>query len=386
MTKALPPSASPPMQGGPAFSRDAMPGVPAADFAAFRARNRYGSLDGLRFLCIVAVLWHHGPIWGALANGPRILGRGFLGVDFFFVLSGFLITTLLLREQAFRGRFSLRAFYWRRFLRIIPVYFLLVSAASVWFVLVKGQGQYAQLVPFYYLFLANFLTADIPLLAPTWSLSVEEQYYFIWPLLLGLLPSRTVLPVLGLLVAVNVAGIMGAFAPLGIHAIDIGPLHLALPAATYAPILMGSALAVILRGPQGFAWCHAVLGSRAAAPALLALLLVLVSVLPADLRGLPNLAIHLVMTALLAALVLREDNGLAAVLRLRPVARVGEVSYGIYLYHLIGLQLATMLMPRLGLGMPWAVQIVYPLISILIAEISYRSLEAWVRRYRSVVS
>ena len=372
-----------------------MPGAsatdfPATDFGAFLARSRFGSLDGLRFLCILAVLWHHGPIWGSLTNGSQFLGqflgRGFLGVDFFFVLSGFLITTLLLREQNRRGRFSLRAFYWRRFLRIIPVYFLLVTAASVWFVLVKGEWQYAGLVPFYYLFLANFLTSDVPLLAPTWSLSVEEQYYLIWPFLLSFLSARLVLPVLGVLVAINVAGIMGAFAALGLHAVDIGPLHLALPSATYAPILLGSALAVILRRPRGFAGFQVAFGSRAAAPVLLGILLVLGAVLPADLRGLPNLALHLVMAAMLAALVLREDNGLAAVLRLRTIARVGEVSYGIYLYHLIGLQLASMLMPRLGLGSPWAVQIVYPLISILIAEISFRSLETWVRRYRGLGS
>jgi peptidoglycan/LPS O-acetylase OafA/YrhL len=363
-----------------------MPGVSATDFVAFLARGRFGSLDGLRFLCILAVLWHHGPIWEALPNGPQLLGRGFLGVDFFFVLSGFLITTLLLREQAARGRFSLRGFYWRRFLRIVPVYFLVVTAASVWFVVLRGQGQYAGLVPFYYLFLANFLTSHVPLLAPTWSLSVEEQYYLVWPFLLSLLPTRRVLPVLGLLVVVNLAGIMGAFAPLGLHAVDIGPLHLALPNATYAPILLGSALSVLLRRPRGFAGFQAAFGSRLAAPVLLALLLVLVAVLPADLRGLPNLALHLVMTALLAALVLREDNGLAAILRLRPLARVGEISYGIYLYHLIGVQVASMLLARLGMGSPWAVLIVYPLISILIAEISFRSLETWVRRYRGWVS
>lgn len=352
-------------------------------FLQFRARSRFNSLDGLRCLCIVAVLWHHGPIWAAMSNGPQVLERGFLGVDFFFVLSGFLITTLLLREAAREGRFSLRAFYWRRFLRIVPVYFLLVTGVSILFVLVKGQTQYAEMVPFYYLFLANFLIGAIPFLTPMWSLAVEEQYYLVWPLLLRRLPDRAVLPVLGLLIAANVAGIMGAFAPLGLRAFDIGPLHIALPNATYAPILLGSALAVVLHDPRGFARLNALFGARGAAPVLFALLLILCEVLPADLRGLPNLAIHLVMTAMLAALVLREDNGLAPVLRLRPIARTGEVSYGIYLYHSIGLWMANALLPHLGLGTPWAVQLVYPLISILIAEISFRTLEAWFRGLRA---
>lgn len=351
-------------------------------FSTFRARRRFGSLDGLRCLCILAVLWHHGPIWEAWPEGPRLLSRGFLGVDFFFILSGFLITTLLLREAATKGQFSLRGFYWRRLLRIVPIYFLLVTVVSAWFVWGKGQREYAELVPFYYLFLANFLTSSIPLLAPTWSLAVEEQYYLVWPLLLRSLPQKAVLPVLALLIAMNVAGIMGAFAGLGIHALDVGPLHLALPNATYAPILMGSALAVILHDSRGFTWLHAGLGGWLTAPALLALLLVLVQILPEDMRGLPNLATHLVMTALLASLILREDNGLAPLLRLRPIARVGEVSYGIYLYHLIGLWVATSLLSHLGLGTPWGVQLSYMVVSVLIAEISYRTIEAWFRRFR----
>lgn len=91
-----------------------------------------------------------------MAAPPLLLTRGFLGVDFFFVLSGFLITTLLLRETAQRGRFSLRDFYRRRIVRIVPVYFFVVTIASVYSVLIKGETQYAGLVPYYYLFLSNF--------------------------------------------------------------------------------------------------------------------------------------------------------------------------------------------------------------------------------------
>jgi peptidoglycan/LPS O-acetylase OafA/YrhL len=351
-------------------------------FAAYRARSRFGSLDGLRCLCILAVVWHHGPIWAA-ETSVSFLTRGFLGVDFFFVLSGFLITTLLLREEAESGRFSLRGFYWRRLVRIVPVYFFVVTLVSAWYILGKGETDYVGLVPWYYLFLVNFLTTGIPLLGPTWSLSVEEQYYLLWPLLLLLLPRRAVLPVLAVLVAVNVLGIMGAFAGIGLQGFNLGPyLHVALPNATYAPILMGSALAVVLNNHRGFAALFPLLGGRLAPLILMFGLLALVSVLPDDLRGLPNLAIHLAMTASLASLVLREDHLLAPVLAWRPVARVGEISYGIYLYHLIGLHLANVLLSRLGLAAPWSILLLYAAISIGIAEISFRSLEAWFLRLR----
>lgn len=354
----------------------------ATAFSDYRSRDRFSSLDGLRCLCIIAVLWHHGPVWSEMVGAPILLTRGFLGVDFFFVLSGFLITTLLLRETERQGHFSLRSFYHRRILRILPVYFFLVTAVSIYFVLLKGQQGYAALVPYYYLFLANFLDIDIPLLSPTWSLSVEEQYYLIWPLLLILLPQRALLPVLGLLIALNVAGIMGFFAVLGIHAFDVGPLHIALPNATYAPILMGSALAVLLRSLGSFSALFLLFGHRSAPPLLMVLVLGLATLLPSDLRGLPNLAVHFAMTACLASLVLREDHLLARVLQWKPLARVGVISYGIYLYHLIVLTIVNALFRHLAINTPWLTLLLYIAVSILMADISYRTLEAWFRRFK----
>lgn len=349
--------------------------MPLAAFEAYQSRRRFGALDGLRFVCVAAVLWHHGP-GVALLKDHLLAGRGFLGVDFFFVLSGFLITTLLLREEqargeGIRGSFSLRDFYHRRALRILPPYLALVGLVSLWFIGIKGQHALLPLLPAYLLFLANFLQADIPLLSPMWSLAVEEQFYLLWPLALRLLPRPWVLPALCAAVALNVLGIMGAF---GAGGATIGPLVLHLPNATYAPILLGAGLAVVLHGQRGFALLFRFLGARWAAPCLMAGLVVLVEVLPPDLRGLPNLVLHLTMTAVLAAMVLREDNGLAGLLALRPVARIGAISYGIYLYHLIGLHIATVLMARLApvAEAPWSLLVLYVAFSILLAEISFR--------------
>ncbi len=95
-------------------------------YDAYLRRRHFGSLDGLRALCIGAVLWHHSPLMDP-ASPVQLLTRGFTGVDMFFVLSGFLITTLLLREEQATGRISLSAFYWRRALRILPGYLLLAG-------------------------------------------------------------------------------------------------------------------------------------------------------------------------------------------------------------------------------------------------------------------
>lgn len=353
-----------------------------AAYEAYVARRHFGSLDGLRFLCIAAVIWHHAPVFTEMASPPLILRRGFLGVDMFFVLSGFLITTLLLREEARNGRYSLKGFYWRRLLRIVPVYYGLVIAVSLYWIVVKGETNWAPLVPFYFLFLANFLVEYIPLLAPMWSLAVEEQYYLVWPLMLLLIPRRWVVQVLGALVAVNVILAAAGFTMEGRLGIDAGDLRFALPNATYAPILLGSALALLLHDRRWYRVLHSVLGRRWAAPIACTVLLVLSGLVPGDLIGLPNLAIHLTMTALLATLVLDEHHVFAPALQIRPVVRIGAISYGIYLYHLIGLDVAGRILDRASIDSTWAILVVYSLISYVIAEASFRTLEAYFRRIK----
>jgi len=352
-------------------------------FAVYCGTRYFGCLNGLRFLCITAVLWHHAPIWNAMENPARILTRGFTGVDFFFVLSGYLITTLLVREAATNGSFSLRAFYWRRLLRIVPVYFFVVTSVAVYFIGIKGEVGYLAQLPYYYLFLSNFLTSHVSLLAPTWSLSVEEQYYLIWPLLLMVLPQRALLPAIAGLILVNVAAVIGWLSPLGITAFEAGPLRFAMFNATYAPILIGSAAAILLQNARSFGVFALVLGSRVACLGTFSVVILLLASLPEDLRGWPNLALHLAMTAALISIVIREDNFLRPVLSWRPIARIGAISYGIYLYHLIALHIA-----GIGLGMfgvvesNWPMLFLYSLISIVMAEASFRTLESWFLSYK----
>ncbi|HEY3820819.1 MAG TPA: acyltransferase [Polyangiaceae bacterium] len=101
-----------------------MPYLPTHDH--FLGTSRFSSLDGLRCLAVVPVVWHH--------STPRppsgLLGRGPLGVDLFFAISGFLITTLLLRERR-RGELSVGRFYARRALRIFPAYYLVLGLTTL---------------------------------------------------------------------------------------------------------------------------------------------------------------------------------------------------------------------------------------------------------------
>lgn len=339
---------------------------------------RFGSLDGLRAIAIAAVLWHHWPGREALI-GAKLAEYGFLGVDLFFVISGYLITTLLMREETRDGAFSLSAFYWRRVLRILPVYYLVITAVGVYYIVGRGEALYLELWPYYYLFLSNFLTEHIPMLDPTWSLSVEEQFYLIWPVLLMLVPRRMILPLLGLMVVANVLGMLWQMTT---EPPRTGVLRWALPNATYAPILMGAAMAVLLHGSRGFGTLWCILGARWVAPLSLSLVLALVAILPDDLRGWPNLVLHVMMCALVGACVIREDNGLAPLLQMQGFVRLGAVSYGVYLYHLPVLHPVMVAAERFDMTPGWGLFLIYGIMSYVVAAISFATFERAFLRFR----
>jgi peptidoglycan/LPS O-acetylase OafA/YrhL len=140
-------------------------------------------------------------------------GAGNVGVTIFFVLSGFLITTLLLEEHARNGRLSLRRFYWRRALRLLPA---LGALLGVVIVLMSVAGRTSEIagdvIPalFYFTNWATVAGNNQGLLTHVWSLSIEEQFYLVWPvLLIGILAlgRGRIRWVAGLLVVVILSGI-----------------------------------------------------------------------------------------------------------------------------------------------------------------------------------
>jgi peptidoglycan/LPS O-acetylase OafA/YrhL len=224
------------------------------------------------------------------------------------------------------------------------------------------------------------LVSEIPTLSPTWSLSVEEQYYLVWPALLMLLSKRLVIPVLSLFIVGNVAIMTGwIWTP---EPITTGPLIFQMPNATYAPILMGSLAAIILHNRATFQKISRFLSHWAAPLIGFVSLILAMEFLPTDLRGVPNFIIHSIMTLSLMTLVIKERNLFSPILTNRIIARVGAVSYGIYLYHLLALDVTNRVFAVFELSSPWLVLIGYAILSYLIAEVSFRTLEAYFLRFR----
>jgi len=147
-------------------------------------------IDGLRALAVVSVLFYH------LDFG--LFSGGFTGVDIFFVISGYLITSIIVKERH-TNRFSFAAFYERRIRRILPAYFVMLIFTTIGGLLIyapETMNQYGRAMRYTLVFISNLLFArevnyfdqsfnDSPLLH-TWTLSVEEQFYLLWPVILVL--------------------------------------------------------------------------------------------------------------------------------------------------------------------------------------------------------
>lgn len=273
-------------------------------------RVRYWpALDGLRALAIVPVVWHHvgGHRGGLWAQGP-------MGVELFFAISGFLITSLLLRERMTTGRISLKGFYVRRSLRIFPLYYAVLCLYAISVFLVErhsdaGEQFFRDLLP-YATYTSNWFVEIGPrvIFYFAWSLACEEQFYLLWPSIVRLTgPWGAALAMIGILGALQ-------FTPTAVWLAQ--------------PICLGCLAALLVHSRRGFSLAYRILGWRWCAP------IALVAVLACIAGDAPLLLVGGAMTALVLACALRPDHGLT-ILTWRPIRYVGEVSYGIYLFHML---------------------------------------------------
>jgi peptidoglycan/LPS O-acetylase OafA/YrhL len=324
-------------------------------------------------MAIVPVVLHHsisGDATGLLSKGP-------LGVDLFFALSGFLITTLLLRERDHEGHVDALAFYRRRALRIFPLYYLVLGVYVLRALLLLPEGpqraHFFASLPFFATYTTNWFVdfaAPHPIIfAFSWSLAAEEQFYLLFPWLYRARAG----PWLGALALV----VLDRSAELGLLAAwGASPLAVRIASSVQTPICFGVLLACLLHGRRSFDLVYAVLGARfgALAPfaALLATLL---------LPGVPLWATQLVLVACVGAVVLREDHVLAPLLHQRYVARIGSVSYGVYMLHVSVVTGVKRVLPEASRSLP----LVFGLslfLSVIVAAVSYQLFESRFLRLR----
>ncbi|MFE1600507.1 acyltransferase family protein [Methylobacterium sp. ID0610] len=303
--------------------------------------QRQTHLDGLRALAVILVLLAHFPVADtsgrlqSLWMAMKAARPGYIGVEVFFVLSGFLITRILIAERVQAGCINLSMFYINRALRIFPIYYLCVIVCALLFA--KNIGMMLSLATYtvnYY----HPLHPDPYPLEHGWSLAVEEQFYVLWPLAVAHIPLR-----LGTIVTALIIPLIAIGAAIGLTATldpELAGAYIYKSLATQAISLsVGAAIAFLSYEGRSIPFWRCV-GLSALGGAILV----------GDLVGRAHgsvaaggryWCIALVGYTLLsfgavAMLTIgRPPRLLASGLSWGPLVYLGRISYGIYLYHLV---------------------------------------------------
>ncbi len=343
---------------------------------AERSRGRLAyqpALDGLRSAAVVAVFFHHG-LWGFARGGS-------IGVDVFFVLSGFLITTLLVRERAATGSIDLRGFWVRRARRLLPsllavslavvlCYLIDVDATLRWATVVGVATALAYISSW----VAAFGWWELGWMEHAWSLSVEEWFYAGFPLTVVLVVRR---------IGYSAIHVMTALATV-YYLVAANLLHWSADRVYFAPdtrayqLLVGCSLAVLLeRHADTISTRVRTVAATAAALVLVAWLPLFKVYSPVYLHG-GGLVVALATAVVIWYLMTVSGGLLTRVLAWEPFVWIGRRSYTIYLVHypLYGL---------IPVGRRSASILVAP-ITIAYSAVSYRYLESRFLRTRPVAS
>jgi peptidoglycan/LPS O-acetylase OafA/YrhL len=358
-----------------------MPSAPATPGAA---AVRWPALDGLRAVAVLLVLYHHAPM--LFGRGPGAAGGVFhgsrgawIGVDLFFVLSGFLITSILLAGRGRPG--ALRRFWVRRALRIFPLAYAYLGALALLAWATNAFPELRDPTAFGWAsaYLLNVHVAaagwGAPALALLWSLAVEEQFYLLWPLLALRCCDRALAAVLALAIAAAPALRLWRLA----DGDDVAAY--VLPWCRMDALALGALLALGWRSPRRPQLAAA--ARRLALPALAVVGGTLAARLtPAGADAHPAFvvvgysAVALAFTVLVA-LALDPPRALAAALTAAPLRAIGKVSYGIYVWHVITAQIAARALTAAWPALPFAVYLAAWLLLLAgVTAASWRWLEA----------
>ena len=359
-----------------------LPRVPEAATDAHR-RFYQPELDGLRFYAFLGVfVCHTLPyepelyrkfhlpmpwLWGAVAKS------GAAGVDLFFALSAYLITSLLLKELEETGGISLHRFYLRRILRIWPLYLLVVALGVVFSQTMAGQHLAWYYVAGYLLFVGNWVHAVFgrpeSVCSPLWTVSIEEQFYLLWPVLMKLLRRRGMIVAAITIflvatvsrVAFMLAGLSGGFIYYGSNT-RCDALALGILVALFAnrlPRLTGAMrLLLLAAGLTGWVVASAWLNEQPG---------------PVDMRMvLGRLVVSLAAGAILLACLHCHSPLLCA----GWIVRLGKISYGLYLLHLTGILIVLHLFHPIWGWRLLATKVLGLGVTVVLALASYRWVES----------
>ena len=368
----------------------------------------FPNLDGLRFFSFFLVFLYHTYMTffnnirdsspDAFDYIQRLFQHGNLGVNFFFVLSGFLITYLLIKEKEYTGKIHVPNFYVRRILRIWPLFYLCVFIGFIVFPIIKrfaGQIPHEIAHPGYYLIFANnfdFMHSwpekpDATLLSVLWSVAVEEQFYLTWPLILSLVPYKAYKFV---------------FPAIILFSLTFRAFHSGQGETEYAmryfhtfsvigDMALGGLFAYLCSFPNRFRIFVANLNRIQIG--MIYLGAVVIILFKGDLfeGNAFTLTIERLVTAFFFGMVILEQNyarkSFFKLGKLTVISKLGTYTYGLYCLHLLGFLAADMIIAKMGLNktsffIAVVGSILALVISVVIALLSYHLYEKWFLRLK----
>ncbi len=367
----------------------------------------FPNLDGLRFISFFVVFVYHGSlsIFSYLKDSQPavydtiafLFRHGNLGVNFFFVLSGFLITYLLIKEKEFTGTIHVPNFYVRRILRIWPLYYLCVIVGFIGFVLLKkmsGQPVVENADPWYYIFFAaNFdimhtwpEKPDALLLSVLWSVAVEEQFYLTWPLILRIVPFkyyRFVFPAIMLFSLIFRSFYTGdndyEFAVRYFHTFSV-----------IGDMALGGLFAYLVSYENKF---KSFMTNISKPMLLLLYAFTLVVTLFKDeifVPGIPVIFERIVIAFCFGMIILEQNyakHSLFKMSNFKIISNLGIYTYGLYCLHFLGLYFAIKVMDALHLNgsntwVSFAMMLLALILSIGISLMSYHLFEKWFLKFK----
>lgn len=326
-------------------------------------RHRLGyrpAIDGLRAMAILLVMLHHGAAFLVPSAFGVFVTGGFLGVDLFFVLSGFLITSLLVERWEFEGERGFGRFYLRRALRLLPAVLFLLVIHIVFIALVHPEllgpalGTTLAVLTYSANYAAVFAGTNSPHLGHMWSLAVEEQFYLVFPfVLIGLLSAGVSRRWIVRLTVVAVIAVSLWRAALFGGTADWSAIYRRTDVRLDA-MLIGALLALIYhRLPLSRLSAATVSAAgTAAAGGFLAAALLLQRDQPVLYQG--GFTLIAVLAAVMVAVTVDGRWSWCRLLETRPVVMIGRLSYSLYLWH-YGV---FVFVGEIGAGLPAPVRVV----------------------------
>ncbi len=324
----------------------------------FLAMRHFAAFDGVRALAAVMVVFFH------FGGARSVSTNGWLGVHLFFVLSGFLITTLLLREERVTGGISLVNFWIRRILRIAPAYYVALGLTVAVLVTNKQWELLSgpKAIWYFVSFNPELATPLTMSFTQAWTIGIEQKFYLLWPLVAFL--------VIGPMFARRIAVWAAAMGALVVLSVTWSSL-----CVHYSVILMGCGLALLMDSPRGFAVVRPLTTRVGAVAALAALVVVQLHGDELDLRY-PSQVPAILLYGLCATLVLPglcAATPTARVLSCAPLRWLGERSYSIYLVQVLAGILVTVMFAMPELDYTKTVMVVA--VSALMADLIFRNVE-----------